>query len=256
MAGNSAQLRDRERERARRGKLPRTDPNLSSHVTAPAAQAIGSTKQLQAQAVLAFTEYGQFARRAVTKAWECGKLFTDLKEVMEHGEWIPWLEANKISRRTASHFMRLHHSYPQMGKVVAFESVDTAIKAIPRPPQPETDKTDEPKELTAHEKWLVERDELLKENRVLKVELQESEQKAAEREQLVEHYESELKVEEGFAKGRDVLESRQDEIRRLKHRIYELEGENGSLLKENQHLKRQLKRRERELAQDGAGKRT
>ena len=38
---------------------------MKTVVTAPAAQAIGSTKQLQAQAVLAFTEFRQLARRTV-----------------------------------------------------------------------------------------------------------------------------------------------------------------------------------------------
>ena len=136
---------------------------MKTVVTTPAAQAIGSTKQLQAQAVLAFTEFHQLARRTVEQAWECGRLLTELKETMEHGTWLPWLEENDISRRTASHFMRLHHAYPQMGKLGVFGSVDAALKALPKPSNPEGD-ANEPKPLTAQEKWLVERDDLVKEN--------------------------------------------------------------------------------------------
>ena len=197
---------------------------MKTVVTAPAAQAIGSTKQLQAQAVLAFTEFRQLARRTVEQAWECGRLLTELKEVMEHGAWLPWLEENEIPRRTASHFMRLHHAY-QMGKLDRFGSVDAALKALP----PATPKAlpagrGEPG-LTVHEKRLVERDQLVKENRELKVELQEAGNVASEKKQLVAHLESELG--DGFARGRDVLEERQAEIRRLGQRIHELEQENG-----------------------------
>ena len=41
---------------------------MKTVVTAPAAPAIGSTKQLQAQAVLAFREFLQLARRTVEQA--------------------------------------------------------------------------------------------------------------------------------------------------------------------------------------------
>ena len=48
--------------------------------------------------------------------------------------------------------------------------------------------------------------------------------------------------------GRDVLEERQAEIRRLGQLIHELEQENGSLLREGRALKRALKPRERAIA--------
>ena len=81
-----------------------------------------------------------------------------------------------------------------------------------------------------------------------RTELQDAGQQATEKNQLVDHYESEMKVGKGFAKGRDVLEERQAEIRRLNHRVYELEEENGSLLRELKKLKRQLKPRNRAIA--------
>ena len=165
---------------------------------------------------------------------------------MEHGAWLPWLEENDISQRTAHRLMHLHYEY-QISQLGEFGSVAAALKAIPKPSSPQGD-TDEPKPLTAQEKWLVERDDLVKENWELKVELQDADQQATEKNQLVDHYESELKVSKGFAKGRDMLEGRQEEIRTLRHRIYELEEENGSLLRENQHLKRQLRKRNRATA--------
>ena len=220
---------------------------MKTVVTAPAAHAIGSTKQLQAQAVQAFTEFLQLARRTVEQAWECGRLLTELKEVMEHGAWLPWLEKNKISQRTAHRLMQLHLEY-QISQLGEFGSVDAALKAIPKPQKEEEPESDEPKPLTAHEKWLLERDDLVKENRELKVELQDVTRKADELKEAADHLESELKVDEGYARGRDVLEERQEKIRQLNHRIHDLQEENGSLLRENKHLKRQLKQRNRAIA--------
>ena len=219
---------------------------MKTVVTAPAAQAIGSTKQLQAQAVLAFTEFRQFARRTVEQAWECGRLLTELKEVMEHGAWLPWLEKNEISWNIAKRLMRLHREY-QIVQVALFDSVDAALKVIPKP-QKEEEESDKPRPLTAHGKWLVERDELVKENHQLKEELQETTRKTDELKEAADHLESELKVDEGYARGRDVLEERQEKIRQLRHRIHDLEQENGSLLRENQALKMKLRKRDRQLA--------
>ena len=100
---------------------------MKTVVTAPAAQAIGSTKQLQAQAVLAFTEFRQLARRTVEQAWECGRLLTELKEVMEHGAWLPWLEANEISKSMAYRLIELYQGY-ETSQLGNFDSVAAALK--------------------------------------------------------------------------------------------------------------------------------
>ena len=179
--------------------------------------------------------------------WRCGAALNEVKAVLSHGDFGRWLQSVEIPDRTARHWMRFAREV-QIGNVADFTSVSAALKAIPKPPPEPKAESEEPKQLTTQEKWLVERDDLVKENRQLKVELQDADNIAAEKKQLVEHYESELKVDKGFAKGRDVLEERQEEIRKLKYRVYELEEENGSLLRELKKLKNPLRQRNRATA--------
>ena len=49
------------------------------------------------------------ARDAVAHAAECGRLLTEAKTRVTHGEWLPWLAANapEIHERTAQQWMRL-----------------------------------------------------------------------------------------------------------------------------------------------------
>ena len=51
--------------------------------------------------------YGS-ARKAVEHAAECGRLLLNAKELVEHGEWLPWLEANtEVSPRQSQNYMKL-----------------------------------------------------------------------------------------------------------------------------------------------------
>jgi hypothetical protein len=47
------------------------------------------------------------ARTAIEYAIECGRLLTEAKTLVAHGQWLPWLQANTIvSERTAQRWMR------------------------------------------------------------------------------------------------------------------------------------------------------
>ena len=59
---------------------------------------------------------------------------------MEHGAWLPWLEKNEISWDIAKRLMRLHREY-QIVQVALFDSVDAALKAIPKPQKEERSPT-------------------------------------------------------------------------------------------------------------------
>ena len=96
-------------------------------------QVVQNRKRLEAKAVLAFTEFRQLARRTIGQAWQCGQALSALKDVTEHGAWIPWLEANEISEPVVQRLMRLHRAYPETEEIKAFDSVDAALKAIPKP---------------------------------------------------------------------------------------------------------------------------
>lgn len=48
------------------------------------------------------------SRRAFRRSIECGKLLIEAKELVRHGNWITWLEANtEVSPRTAQKLIRL-----------------------------------------------------------------------------------------------------------------------------------------------------
>ena len=106
-------------------------------------------------------DFGDLARRTVQKAWEIGNDLREAKDLLNHGEWMPWLEARGIHDRTAQRFMELRHGYPQIRQIVGFESVHEALKALPKPePKPLPVTESNPKEgLTTAEKRLMERDE-------------------------------------------------------------------------------------------------
>jgi hypothetical protein len=59
---------------------------------------------------------------------ECGRLLSEAKEQIEHGEWLAWLEDNfNGSSATAERWMRLHEHRDEI------ESVVVALKLIARP---------------------------------------------------------------------------------------------------------------------------
>ena len=59
-------------------------------------------EELKREAVSAYRETHQLARDTVTSAWETGKLLTEIKSRLNHGEWLPWLKSAGIPQRTAS----------------------------------------------------------------------------------------------------------------------------------------------------------
>ena len=105
-------------------------------------------------------DFGDLARRTVQKAWEIGTDLREAKDLLNHGEWMPWLEARGIHHEMARRFIKLRSGY-QIPQLVEFESVSDALKALPKPePKPLPVTESNPKEgLTTAEKRLMERDE-------------------------------------------------------------------------------------------------
>jgi hypothetical protein len=51
------------------------------------------------------------ARLAAEHAIDCGKLLIEAKELVPHGQWLPWLKANaRMSERTAQLYMKVAQS--------------------------------------------------------------------------------------------------------------------------------------------------
>ena len=70
------------------------------------------------------------ARRTVEAAWQLGGILTEIKSLLHHGAWLPWLEKQGVEPRTAQRFLGLHNAYPEIRQLVVFENVDSALKAL------------------------------------------------------------------------------------------------------------------------------
>ena len=80
------------------------------------------------------------ARRSVEVAWHAGKTLAAVKAHLAHGQWLPWLEAEGIARRTANRLLLL--ATFEMGQLGPFQSVDEALKSLPKPaPKPASTST-------------------------------------------------------------------------------------------------------------------
>ena len=77
-------------------------------------------------------QYGIHSRKSVEYAWKIGKSLTRAKELVKHGEWLPWLERMEIERTSAHRHMRLYEGYPEMLQIATFESMTDALRALNR----------------------------------------------------------------------------------------------------------------------------
>jgi hypothetical protein len=89
------------------------------------------------------------AKKAMEYAAECGRLLLEAKELVEHGEWLPWLEANtEVGERQSQRYMRLAQNWESIeGKNdgASYLDIEAALKLIAKPTaKPKTD-DDEPK---------------------------------------------------------------------------------------------------------------
>ena len=97
--------------------------------------------------------WGNYRRRTVEDAWKLGNALQDVKQATFKGEWLPWLASIDMSHDTAKRMMKLAKEYPQIVQIALFESVDSALKAIPKdepkPPQPPIEGTATSTQVTA-----------------------------------------------------------------------------------------------------------
>lgn len=71
---------------------------------------------------------------AVGLAVECGQLLKQVKDGLDHGKWLPWLEQNfEGSRYLAADYMRLAANVESSPHLIESESIDAAMKAIAKP---------------------------------------------------------------------------------------------------------------------------
>jgi Protein of unknown function (DUF3102) len=80
-------------------------------------------------------------RRGLEHAVAAGTLLIEAKELVAHGEWLPWLQANcRLSERRAQTFMRLARNRHRLEAIKSAETADltiTAAEALVGKPRPE-----------------------------------------------------------------------------------------------------------------------
>lgn len=70
-------------------------------------------------------------RDALRAAIECGKLLQAAKDDCDHGEWLPWLQANfDGTQRTAQRFMRLSANATALSHLDHGETLTDALASI------------------------------------------------------------------------------------------------------------------------------
>ena len=85
------------------------------------------------EALAAMQDYG---RRTVEHAWKAGHALLEVKEVLKHGEWLPWLDRHGVNHRLAQRLMELVVRYPKCAALSHFETVDRALLEAKDPPVP------------------------------------------------------------------------------------------------------------------------
>ena len=67
------------------------------------------------------------AMSALEKAWQCGKRLNAIKEIVGHGNWLPYLETHlpEISESTAQRYMKIDRDNPNAARVreLKFDSI-------------------------------------------------------------------------------------------------------------------------------------
>ena len=226
--------------------LPQETENLESRLLELKTLTLPE-KAEEAKTVI--SEAYRFARRSVIEAYYAGRLLRSVKSDLEHGNFRQWLENNGIKPRTAQHFMKL--AQLEIRKVCGFDSVDAALKSLPKPQKAENPDTgvSTGKTLSIAEKRIMERDALIQQAKEAEVRASEAQAELEEIKQQNRHLLQGEKVAQGFDQGVDVIGEHQAEIRRLKREVSQLKTERNELKKELANYKRwatrELKKKER-----------
>jgi hypothetical protein len=88
---------------------------------------------------------------------KCGHLLLQAKELVAHGEWMPWLATTEVGQRQSNAYMRLAEHWDEIAPKISGASanlgLDSALKLIAKPkskptqdlpPVPETEPQDDP----------------------------------------------------------------------------------------------------------------
>ena len=79
-----------------------------------------------------YAEVQSYGRRTVEAAWHAGRALVEVKASLPHGEWLPWLDRQGVSKGAADRFMKLAQELqiPQLGEFASItDAVESAQKA-------------------------------------------------------------------------------------------------------------------------------
>jgi hypothetical protein len=98
-------------------------------------------KRFHSEAEEASRQVDLASAHALEKAWQCGKRLNQIKALVGHGNWIPWLENNlpMISERSAQLYMSIDRDNAKAQRVADLQCDSVrkhAMRFVPDKPQP------------------------------------------------------------------------------------------------------------------------
>ena len=201
---------------------------------------------LKCHAAKCYREACQMAHASVVAAAETGRLFLEIKNQVDHGEWLPWLESAGIPRRTASDWIKVSHAVSQMGSAAHFTSIRQALKSLP--PKPAKAEAQIPI-LTTAEKELIETDKWKAEAIRFQEQSKADREAREELERVAEHFKKKSNHEAGYAEDRSIIAGERERTRQKEIRVGEVEDENRELKRENFGLRSLVKKKDRRIAE-------
>lgn len=78
-----------------------------------------------------YGEYGTLSRRALSLAWDVGRLLSEAKRRVGHGNWLDWLAGNvSMGAHTAQRFIALFLAYPRRADLPADRPISQILRLL------------------------------------------------------------------------------------------------------------------------------
>lgn len=214
--------------------------------------------ELPERAQVLAAEINVYKAQAGAAIIEIGRRLTEAKELLDHGQWLPWLRDRvEFSDSTAQRFMRLSKEYPNPSALTNL-GVAKALALLALPPSDRDDFAAEPHVVNGEEKTVSEmssrelaqairqRDQALKDKQEAeknyKAEWEKNEELGLELEKLREEKESAAEpVREELERTKTAAEAREKE---LSKEILHFESDKADLEEKLQKAKEAKKKAE------------
>ena len=96
----------------------------------PVFNASGTLAELQSAFSERWRTANTLARRTVEESHAAGSILVQIKARLEHGEWLPWLEKEGVTKDTSARLIRL--STLDISQLAKFDSVRAALASMPK----------------------------------------------------------------------------------------------------------------------------